>query len=151
MDLHAITEAPYTSDDSVRSVLDAFHAGSLPRSAWNHRAHLTAALSFARDLPPIAALDATRSAILRFNAAAGIVSTPDSGYHETLTVFYMHLVTLHVARHPAPPTLAADANALVAEWGAKELPLRYYSESRLFSRDARAQWVTPDREPLPTA
>ena len=151
MDLHAITEAPFASDDDVHAVLDAFRAGALPRSAWNHRAHLTAALAFARALPTDDALTATRDAILRFNAAAGIVSTPDSGYHETLTVFYMHVVAMHVVRYPAPTSIAADANALVDAWGAKDLPLRHYTASRLFSRDARAHWTPPDLLPLPTA
>ena len=151
MDFHALTEAPFASDADVRAVLDAFHRGSLPRSAWNHRAHLTAALSFARTLPADDALNATRAAILRFNDAVGIVSTPDYGFHETLTVFYMHVVALHVARHSAPTSLVDDTNTLVADWGAKELPLRHYSQARLFSREARAQWVAPDILPLPAA
>ena len=151
MELHTLTGAPFASDDAVGAVLDAFHAGSLPRSAWNHRAHLTAALAFARALPADDALSRTRDAILRFNDAVGIVSTPDSGFHETLTVFYMHVIGLHITRHPAMTSLATDANTLMDEWGAKELPLRHYSASQLFSREARAHWVAPDLIPLPTA
>ncbi len=151
MDLHTLTATPFASDDDLRAVLDAFRAGSLPRSAWNHRAHLTAALSFARALPTDEALRRMRDAILRFNDAAGIVSTPDSGFHETLTVFYMHVVGLHVLRHPAPTSLAADANTLMDEWGAKDLPLRHYSASELFSHQARAHWTPPDLMPLPSA
>lgn len=79
------------------------------------------------------------------------MSTPDSGFHETLTVFYMHIVGLHFQRHPAPASLAADANTLIDEWGAKDLPLRHYSASQLFSRQARARWTPPDLLPLPTA
>jgi hypothetical protein len=30
----------------------------------------------------------------------------------------------------------------------KELPLQYYSRERLFSDEARAAWVEPDRQPL---
>jgi hypothetical protein len=151
MDLHSLTDGPFASDADVLAVLEAFHTGTLPRSAWNHRAHLTAALSFARALPAAEALTATRDAILRFNDAAGIVSTPDHGFHETLTVFYMHIVGLHVARYPAPSSLATDANTVMDEWGAKDLPLRHYTASRLFSRDARANWTPPDLLPLPAA
>jgi hypothetical protein len=50
MDFDALTAAPYTGDSDVRLVVDAFHTATLPRSAWNHQAHLTVALSFARCL-----------------------------------------------------------------------------------------------------
>lgn len=113
MDLHKLTEAPFASDDDVGALLHAFHTGSLPRSAWNHRARLTAALAFTRALPADDALSRTRNAILRFNEAVGIVSTPDFGFHETLTVFCMHIVGLHVTRYPRPISLATDANTLM--------------------------------------
>lgn len=149
MDLHALTHAPFAADTDVAVVLTAFRARTLPRTAWNHRAHLTVALSVARSCPPAAALDMIRSEILHFNASVGIESTPDSGYHETLTAFYLHVVTVHATRHAAPASSAADANLLFAEWGDRDLPLRHYSRDRLFSREARARWLPPDLAPLP--
>ncbi len=149
MDLHALTAAPFATDDDVLALVAAFRDGSLPRAAWNHRAHLTAALAVARTTAAAERLDSIRSAILRFNASAGIESTPDSGYHETLTVFYMQVVELHLRRHPAPASSATDANLLYDEWGAREMPLRYYTRERLFSRAARAGWLPPDLDALP--
>ncbi|HYW50414.1 MAG TPA: hypothetical protein VE861_07405 [Gemmatimonadaceae bacterium] len=151
MNLHALTAEQFGTDDDVRTLLDVFEKGTLPRSAWNHRAHLTVALAIGRELPLPDAIDAARAAIHRFNAAAGIVSTPDSGYHETLTVFYMQVVALHVRSNPLPASRRDDANALVSEWGARDLPLRHYSRDRLFSRAARRSWMEPDLQPLPTA
>jgi hypothetical protein len=149
MDLNALTHEPFATDAGVAAVLTAFRDCTLPRTAWNHRAHLTVALSVARSSPSARALDAIRSEILRFNAAVGIQSTPDSGYHETLTVFYLHVVTLHATRYPAPASAADDANLLFAEWGDRDLPLQHYSRDRLFSREARARWLPPDLTPLP--
>lgn len=149
MNLHALTAAPFENDAAVAALLDVFHAGTLPRSAWNHRAHLTVALTVARSIPGAGAIDAMRTAILRFNAAVGIESTPDYGYHETLTVFYMAVVTLHIARNPVPVSPSHDANQLMAEWGRADLPLSHYSHERLFSREARARWLPPDLAPLP--
>lgn len=151
MDLHTLTESPFATDDDVRTLLTAFHDATLPRSAWNHRAHMTAALSFGRALPTALALDAMRAGILRFNAAAGIENSPDAGYHETITRFYMHVVTLHVQCEPTPESTAADANALMERWGRADLPFDYWSRARLFSREARADWLPPDRKPLPGA
>jgi hypothetical protein len=149
MDLHALTESSFATDDDIRTLLAAFHDATLPRSAWNHRAHMTAALSFGRAFAPADALDAMRAGILRFNAAAGIENTPDSGYHETITRFYMHIVRLHVEREPTPASRAADANALMERWGRPNLPLDYWSRERLFSREARAAWLPPDLRELP--
>ncbi len=149
MDLHALTESPFTCDDGISTFLDAFHAGALPRSAWNHRAHLTIALSLARALAPADPLPAIRAVILRYNASVGIVSTEDYGYHETLTALYAHLVVLHARRHPSPVSTAHDANALMESWGDREVPMRFYSRERLFSREARKAWMAPDLAPLP--
>ncbi len=151
MNLHALTASPFASDDDVRTMLAVFEDGTLPRSAWNHRAHLTVALQIGRRLPVPDAIDAARVAIHRFNAAVGIVSTPDSGYHETLTVFYMRVVDLHVRRNPSPSSPMDDTNQLVGEWGQRDLPLQYYSRDRLFSRNARRAWMEPDLQPLPFA
>lgn len=151
MDLVALTHSRFASDSDVSTVLTAFRDRTLPRAAWNHRAHLTVALMVVRACAPAAALDAMRTEILGYNAAAGIENTPDGGYHETLTVFYVHVVTLHVIRHPAPSSAADDANSLFHEWGAPDCPLRHYSRALLFSRDARAGWVEPDLAPLPIA
>jgi hypothetical protein len=149
MDLHTLTESAFATDDEVCALLAAFHDGTLPKSAWNHRAHMTVALSFGRAHAPADALRGMRSGILRFNDAVGIISTPDAGYHETITVFYMHAVTVHMTRHPTPSSLASDANAFMDAWGRPGLPLDYYSKSRLFSRDARRVYVAPDVQPLP--
>jgi hypothetical protein len=40
------------------------------------------------------------------------------------------------------------ADALIAEYGDKNLPFRYWSRERLMSPEARAGWVEPDLEPL---
>ncbi len=149
MDYVALTAAPFATDDDARAVLSAFHAGQLPRTAWNHRAHLTVALSFARQHAPDVALVAMRAAILRYNNAVGIENAPQSGYHETLTVFFMQVVSLHTNRHPIAPPFVVDANALVDAWGRHDLPLQYYSKDRLFSDEARARWLPPDGQVLP--
>jgi hypothetical protein len=61
----------------------------------------------------------------------------------------MQVVTLHVTRHSAPSSLVDDANALVSEWGQHDLPLLYYSRERLFSDQARAEFMPPDGQALP--
>jgi hypothetical protein len=80
----------YSSDDEIDRLLRAFEACTLPRSQWNHAAHLTVALWYLVRYSPSEAIQRIRSGIQRYNAAAGIVTTNNSGYHETLTLFWIH-------------------------------------------------------------
>ena len=90
-----------------------------------------------------------RDGILRLNQAHGVPTTPTRGYHETITRFYMHVVAHHLRVEPAGDDWADRANRLYRRLGARDLPLRHYSEARLKSAEARARWVEPDLRPMP--
>ena len=81
---------------------------------------------------------------------ASSANTDSSGYHETLTVFYVRVIAdylEHTATEGASDAvLEAD---LIATRGARELPLEYYSRERLFSVEARRRWLKPDLKRLP--
>lgn len=143
-----MTERRFESDDEVVELVRAFESCTLPRDRWNHRAHLTVALWYAARLEREAALDAVRRGIHRLNEACGVVSTPTSGYHETITRFYMRVVG-HFVEREREGGWAERANRLLERYGEKRLPLRHYTESRLMSPAARAAWVEPDLAPLP--
>jgi hypothetical protein len=83
-----------------------------------------------------------RAAIRAFAAAAGVPQK----YHETITVLWMRLLA-DVRAQGASGELVHVLRAHPA-LGDKELPLRYYTRERLFSDEARAGWIEPDREPL---
>jgi hypothetical protein len=78
----------------------------------------------------------------------GVVQTPTSGYHETLTRFFTWVVWRFVSA--APPGLAPDEliDELIRQHGDRDLPLAYYSRERLMSWEARTGWVPPDLRPL---
>lgn len=144
----APADRPYDTAAEVECVVARFGDGTLPHGEWTHRAHLTVALWYASHYPPAEALDLVRAGILRLNAAHGVPTTPTRGYHETITRFYMHLVGRYVEQEGRAGDWAERANRLVARSGSRELPLRYYSEARLRSPEARAEWVEPDVRPL---
>ena len=118
----------------------AFERGGVPPAEFGHRAHLRVAWVYVNEGPsPEAALARMREAVQRFAAAAGA----SQKYHETITVLWMRL--LEDARAGAPQGCAFEQLLeRRPELGDKELPLRYYSRERLFSDEARAQWVAPD-------
>ena len=143
---------PFESADEVVELIREFEACTLPRARWNHRAHLTVALWYTSRLDGDDALDAVRRGILRLNEACGVVSSPTSGYHETITRFYLRVVSHFVEtelEREGVSDWAARANRLIHRYGEKELPLRHYTKDRLMSTAARAAWVEPDLIPLP--
>ena len=145
----ATPERPYEAAAEVERVVAGFMDGTLPHAEWTHRAHLTVALWYATHHDPAEALDLIRGGILRLNGVHGVPTTPTRGYHETITRFYMHVVRHFVEQQGGEGDWAERANRLLARYGHRELPLRHYSEARLKSSEARAEWVEPDLLPLP--
>ena len=137
----APTERPFETAEEVVRLVERFAEATLPHAEWTHRAHLTVALWYASQYPPAEALERVRAGILRLNAAHGVVTTPTRGYHETVTRFYMHVVSRHVAHERFAGDWAERANRFVARYGSRELPLAHYSEARLKSPEARYGWV----------
>jgi hypothetical protein len=145
----AVSGRPYEAAAEVERVVAGFMDGTLPHTEWTHRAHLTVALWYATHHEAAEALDRIRAGILRLNAAHGVPTTPTRGYHETITRFYMHVVGRFVEQDAGAGDWAERVNRLLTRYGHRELPLRYYSEARLKSAEARAWWVEPDLQPLP--
>lgn len=122
-----------------------FHDRTLPAAQWTHAAHLRVAwLHLARyDLDE--AHLRMRAGILRLNLAHGLIETAERGYHETLTRVWLRLV------RDAHQRLAGATSTSVLgdpELG-RNAPLAFYTRARLFSREARAVFVSPDLAPLP--
>ena len=115
-----------------------------PRDKWNHAAHLSMAASIvARG----GGIDEVRAAILAYNKMQGIVSTPDSGYHETVTRFWCdRLAELHrgLGRGATAYDLARAAAAGLAH--RRAIFREYYSFDVIQSREARAKYIPPDVE-----
>ncbi len=126
-----------------------FHAGTLPKEAWTHAAHLRIAWLFLRRHAVDEAHFMMRAGIIKLNAAHGLVESATRGYHETLTVVWLALVGAAARQTPALDDSRAFLAAQAALVG-KDAPLRYYSRERLFSVAARARFVAPDLAPLPS-
>ncbi len=141
--------APAPAAEAAPSLVDGFERCTLPKEAWTHRAHLEVALWYASRLPPARALEAMRAGIQRFNAAHGGVTTPTSGYHETITRAYMRLIQRFAREDRGDGGWTARVERLMERHGEKDHLLRYYSRDRLMSPEARFGWVEPDLLPLP--
>lgn len=134
----------------VPGLVARFEDLTLPKAEWTHQAHLTVALWYASRLPWEEALAKVREGILRLNAAHGVPTTPTRGYHETITRFYLRVICDYVAMEEEGPEedWSVRAARLLARYGDRELPLRYYTKELLMSPEARFGWVEPDLRPL---
>jgi hypothetical protein len=127
------------------ALVAAFIGCTLARSLWTHEAHLRVGLWHVRRHGPDEALHLLRQRITRYNEAVGTANTDDSGYHESLTRFYVAMIAAFVEAHADEADLE---RRLIEELGARDLPLQYYSNERLFSVTARRVWLGPDLRDL---
>ena len=140
--------ARYRSSLDVERLVREFEACRLARVEWTHRAHLTVALWYLVRYTKRDATRMIRSGIKRYNRACGIKTTRTSGYHETITLFYIRVISRFLESANLDCTLAVLANDLIEKCGDKNLPLTYYSRERLMSWEARTRWVEPDLKAL---
>jgi hypothetical protein len=111
-------------------------------SSFSHRDHMRLAFIYACRGGVEAAVAGARR-IREFAADAGAPGK----YHETLTVAWARIIAHLVAGSPGVPFPAfVSAHPELQDRG---LLLRHYSEPRLWSEEARARFLEPDRLPLP--
>jgi hypothetical protein len=129
-------------------IAEAFCDCTLPKPEWTHEAHLRVGLWHLLRYPPAEALDRLRDGIRRYNVACGVANTATSGYHESITRFYVWVIAQFLAT--ANQRLSPDelVEELVRKLGDRDLPLHYWSRDRLFSAEARLGWAEPDIRPL---
>lgn len=121
---------------------------TLPKSEWTHHAHLRAGLWHVKEHGAIKALELLRVRISSYNESVGTANTDTSGYHETITRFYVTVIDRFLAKVDRDVDLDTLAAQLITAHGDRRLPLHHYSEGRLFSPVARRSWVEPDLRPI---
>jgi hypothetical protein len=117
---------------------------TLPKEQWTHEAHLRVGLWHVVHFDAPEALVLLRHRISRYNESVGTPNSDTSGYHETITRFYVSLIAWFASGQDRSDPLDALARRLIEKYGDRDLPFRYYSRDRLFSVEARRGWVEPD-------
>ena len=136
-------EARYKSEAELADILRKFEDGTIDRDDWKHAEHMVVALFYLRDHNLEAATARMRSGILNLLVNGfGVDLAKEMPYHETITVFWMKLVSTYLARTNGGSMLD-KANELAALYD-KDYPMRFYSRELLFSERARREYVEPD-------
>ena len=140
----------FSTDAEVAHLGEGLVARTLRREEWTHEAHLAATTYLLLKRPDID-LDAELPGLIRrFDESVGGVNSDSEGYHETITRVFLHGVRLFLAEADTSEPLHELVNALLlSPMGRRDWPLRFYSHDRLFSVEARRDFIDPDIAALP--
>jgi len=139
-----------TADGDV-IFLREFENCTLPFEQWTHRAHVRVAYLYLCQNAFDAALDLMRAGVRRYNAANDVPEGPTSGYNETTTVAFVHLVAAvraaYAKTHPVDSSNAfCDMHPQLMTKHALRL---FYSPERRMDPRAKTEFIDPDLAPLP--
>ena len=135
---------------NISALVEQFEKETLPKDAWTHEAHLATGLFYILNYGKDQAMERIRIRIKKFNIATGGENTDTSGYHETITVCWIHGIRQFLEMNDR--TLSAETlfqQLVKSKFADKNFPLEFYSKERLFSVEARQRFIEPDIQTLP--
>jgi len=138
------------SEEALSQFLDCFERGTWPKPEWTHAAHIAVAGCYLIGYSDEEAADLARSGIQHYNQCVGTINSDHSGYHETLTLFWLALVRARLRQLEAGTARIDTVRMLVAEFALqRDLFREYYTFDVVRSVEARRSWVPSDAKPLP--
>ena len=133
----------FKDETELGELVRAFETCEIHPAEFKHYQHLAVALWYLKHHPYETASEKMRSGIQRLAAAYG-----KSGYHETITVFWLKVVHGFLLKADSRATIFELASEVASEYGHKNLIAEYYSEELLASVKAKNEWVEPDLKTL---
>ena len=140
----------FASEDAIIRIGEGLLARTLPRADWTHEAHLAATTYLLTRRPDVDIDRDLRKIISSYNESVGGVNDDTQGYHETITRAFLNGLSLLLGEADLDEPLHELVNELLlSPMGRRDWPLRFYSAERLFSVEARRNFVPPDVAALP--
>ena len=121
----------YNTVEEIKSLIEQFQTQTLPVSLWTHEAHLSVALWHLWHYSKAEALCYLRAGIITYNVAVDTPNTPTRGYHETLTVFWIEILSQFLSEFGRDKSLLETTNALLESTMAeKSYPFQFYEREK---------------------
>ncbi|HTV48340.1 MAG TPA: hypothetical protein VMG59_07845 [Phycisphaerae bacterium] len=139
------------ADVDDQTLLREFESRSLPFKQWTHRAHVRVAYLYLRQYSFDEALKRIGEGIKAYNAANNVPEGPTSGYNQTTTHAFTHLIAAvmqtYSKSHPVKDSQGfCDAHPQLMSQHVLRL---FYSPERRMHPLAKTQFIEPDLAPLP--
>jgi hypothetical protein len=134
------------SNDDI--FLQQFETRTLPFAEWTHRSHLKVAYLYLTRMDFDAAAQKVCDGIRAYNAANNVKESPASGYHQTTTIAWLHIMAAMLAEYGP----AANSDEFLdgqPQLTAKKILRLFYSQERFMSPEAKTDFVAPDLAALP--
>lgn len=152
MTVHVESEIPdglaelwLQSEEQLSAFLAQFQTCRIERQDWTHRAHIGIAACLILMHGKQEALHVMRKTIPLLNESQGGINSSQTGYHETLTVFWIEQIARVISRLPASLGRLDRVRVVVEAYGElRRLDRAVYSFDVLESETARARWQRPD-------
>ena len=125
-------------DHAIREIVRKFENCEYSPEEFTHAHHLSVASWYLCAGSQADALSRMRAGLKRFIAHHG-----KQGYNETITRFWMLLITEHLGRQREGLSHVERVNDVVARYP-KETLFDYYTRDRVMSESARREWLEPD-------
>jgi hypothetical protein len=126
------------------TLVSEFRDLALPKSAWTHEMHLVVALWYLLKYKDIhSALCYLRANIVLYNHSVGIQNTALSGYHETITVFWVIQLKGFLDSESSTEFAVLVKKLLNSHLIRKDYIFRFYRKELLKSPRARGFYVIP--------
>ena len=131
----------YTNAAEIIATVEGFESRRTGKDSFKHQDHLIVAAFYLEQLSVADAIARMRHNLLQFLDHHEV---DRQKYNETITVFWFELVADQLRTLPADSTLIEKCNAVVESFDSSALVFEYYSRERLFSDQARTNFVRPD-------
>lgn len=132
----------YKSESEILKIVESFERGTIARGNWRHADHLLVANYYLSKNDFDAALTKMREGIFNLLRSFEIDVTKEMPYHETLTVFWLKTID-DFRRTKNGCSVVEVCNELTEKFD-KDYPLKFYSRERLFSDEARKNFIEGD-------
>ena len=131
----------YATESEIEAVVRGFEACETDKTNFKHRDHLTVAVYYLQGADIQQATERMRSALFAFLDHHGV---DRKKYNETITVFWIELVSQVLSEGPPGFSLLEKCNLVIESLQNAGLQADYYSATLLGSDEARKAFVQPD-------
>ena len=139
------------TETEIHTFLNAFEAGTLPKEEFTHAAHILTGACYVHQLGKTAAIDHMRICIRPFNESVGGKNTDTSGYHETITIFWIKILATLRDCNAALSRPAFAVLAVKSFKDRRDLFRDFYDFDLVASTEARREWHPPTQKPIDAA
>jgi hypothetical protein len=138
----------YQNENEIEDLISAFINKTLPKEKWTHEAHLTAALWHLVKHDYLEAVCLIKSRIISYNLSTGGENTSMRGYHETITIFWMKLISLYLEKNKDKSLLEITNSFLSSPLAVRSIIDHFYTKELWTSYESRAIYIPSDKAEL---